>query len=123
VKEIMAIIRPKKVSATKDALEALGYPGITASAVLGRGKQRGIAGEISFSDEAVQLTKGRSGGMEFVPKRLINIIVEDKQVDAVVKAILKVNKTDQIGDGRIFITPIDNVLRVRTGETGNVALN
>lgn len=122
MKEVIAIIRPKKVSATKDALEALGYPGVTASAVLGRGKQRGIAGEVSFPIETELLAKGKIGGMKFVPKRYVSIVVENSQVDEVIAAIVKVNQTAQVGDGKIFVCPIDNSVRVRTGESGDAAL-
>lgn len=122
MKEIIAIIRPKMVEATKTALEVLGFPGITASAVLGRGKQRGIAGEISYPVENVIPPPGKNGGMKFIPKRFITIVVDDSQVDEIVKTIVKVNQTAQVGDGKIFISPIDNAIRVRTGERGSSAL-
>ncbi len=123
MKEVIAIVRPKKVSATKEALELLGFPGITAAAVLGRGKQRGIAAEVSFAIEPELLSKGRSGGMKFVPKRFLSVIVENEQVEKIVNAIVKINQTAQVGDGKIFICPIDDAVRVRTGESGNPALN
>lgn len=122
MKEVIAIIRPKMVPATKKALEDLGFPGITASAVLGRGKQRGIASEISYPIEPDLLSKGKSGGMKYVPKRFISVIVGKEHVESVIDAIVKVNQTAQIGDGKIFICPIENVLRVRTGELGKDAL-
>jgi nitrogen regulatory protein PII 2 len=122
VKEIIAIIRPKKVSATKNALEALNVNAITAEAVLGRGKQRGIANEVSFPIDAALLSKGKSGGMKFIPKRCLTIVVNDDKVAAVVKAIVKINQTAQVGDGKIFVCPIDDVVRVRTGEQGAVAV-
>jgi nitrogen regulatory protein PII 2 len=122
MKEIIAIIRPKMVSATKEILESMGFPSITASAVLGRGKQRGIAGEVSFAITPDLLSKGKSGGMKFVPKRFLSIIVEDEQVEAIVNAIVKVNQTAQVGDGKIFISPIEDAVRVRTGECGSTAL-
>lgn len=125
MKELMAIIRPNKISATKEALDALGYPSITVQAVTGRGKQRGIAGEVKFTGiehspvfkkEAVHIS------MKYIPKRLINVIVQDEDVNLVVNAIIRVNQTGQVGDGRIFICPIDDALRVRTGETGERAI-
>jgi len=122
MKEIIAIIRPKKVEETKDALDKLGFPGITASAVLGRGKQRGIAGELSYPVSPELAAMGRSGGMKFIPKRFITVVVEDSDVEKIVSTIVKVNQTAQIGDGKIFISSIDNAVRVRTGETGIPAL-
>jgi nitrogen regulatory protein PII 2 len=122
MKEIIAIIRPKKVAATKDALEKAGFPGITATPVLGRGRQRGIAAELSFNIDPELLSKGKTGGMKYIPKRFINIVVGDEDVQTVVDTIIKVNQTAQIGDGKIFVMPIDNAIRVRTSETGDSAL-
>lgn len=120
MKEIIAIIRPNKVNSTKKALDELGLPSITAEAVLGRGRQRGIAGEVNCEIPASVL--GKSGGMKYIPKRLIRIIVTDADVDSVVQLIIKVNQTAQIGDGKIFICPIEDAIRVRTSETGNNAV-
>lgn len=120
MKEIMAIIRPKKVSRTKDVLDKLGYPAFTAVSVMGRGKQRGIAGEVNC--ELPPEVLKRSGGMKYIPKRLISLTVHDADVDLIVKAIIKVNQTSQIGDGRIFVCPVDNVVRVRTSEEGDQAI-
>lgn len=122
MKEIIAIIRPKKVGATKESLERLGFPSITAEAVLGRGKQRGIAGEIGFPIETEYLSKGRGAGMKFIPKRYLTIVVENHQVDAIVAAIVEANQTATAGDGKIFVLPVDNAIRVRTGESGDLAL-
>jgi nitrogen regulatory protein PII 2 len=120
MKEIIAIIRPKKVNATKKALEELGFPGMTAIAVLGRGRQRGIAGELNYevSPELV----GRSGGMKYVPKRLLSVVVHDDDEDIVVKTIIQTNQTAQIGDGKIFVCPVADALRIRTDENGNGAI-
>ncbi|NTU93826.1 MAG: P-II family nitrogen regulator [Chlorobiaceae bacterium] len=120
MKEIMAIIRPKQVGKTKDVLEKLGFPGLTAVSVLGRGKQRGIAGEVSCEMPAE--LHGAPGGMKYVPKRLIALVVPDADVDLVVKAIIKVNQTRQFGDGRVFVSPVDNAVRIRTDEEGDAAL-
>lgn len=123
MKEVIAIIRPKKVAATKEALASLGFPGITVTPVLGRGKQRGIVGEISYPIEAAQLPGEQSGVMPYIPKRFVSIVIEDDMVDAVIKAIVRVNQTGQAGDGKIFVCPIDEAERLRTGETGNPALH
>ncbi|WP_028318403.1 P-II family nitrogen regulator [Desulfobulbus elongatus] len=122
MKEIIAIIRPKKVGPTKKALAEMGFPSMTAMAVLGRGKQRGIAGEIACDVPVSLQAQARSGGMKYVPKRLLSLVVANEDVEAVIATIVKVNQTAQIGDGRIFICPIDNALRVRTDETGESAI-
>jgi nitrogen regulatory protein PII 2 len=122
VKEIIAIIRPKKVGPTKKALEEIGFPGLTAMAVFGRGKQRGIAGEISCELPAALQGQGKSGCMKYVPKRMLSLVVSDEDVEPVVEEIVKVNQTARIGDGRIFICPVDNALRIRTDETGDSAI-
>ncbi|MCL6457582.1 MAG: P-II family nitrogen regulator [Gorillibacterium sp.] len=124
MKELMVIIRPNKVSKTKDALDLLGYPAMTASAVLGRGKQKGISGEVQLAHGGEPIVfKGPGSIMKYIPKRLLNVVVQDEDVDRVVETIIRVNQTDQIGDGRIFIVPIDNAVRVRTGEVGREAIN
>lgn len=118
MKELIVIIRPNKMTATKEALDALGYPSMTVSPVLGRGKQRGIAGEVKITSESVLAAAHSGTGMKYIPKRLLNLIVQDEDVDLVVNTLIKINQTGQVGDGRIFICPIEDALRVRTGETG-----
>lgn len=120
MKEIIAIIRPKKVGATKSALEKLGFPSMTAISALGRGRQRGIAGELNY--EVSPSVVGRSGGMKYIPKRLMSIVVQNADVDTVVKTIVETNQTAQIGDGKIFVCPVDDALRVRTDERGEKAV-
>ncbi|GAB6126220.1 P-II family nitrogen regulator [Humidesulfovibrio idahonensis] len=122
MKEIIAIIRPKKVRATKEALEATGFPCFLAVSVLGRGHQRGIAGEIACEIPTELHGQGKSGGMKYIPKRMLSIIVPDANVDTVVEAVVKANQTAQIGDGKIFICPIEDAVRVRTDETGESAI-
>jgi nitrogen regulatory protein PII 2 len=123
MKEIIAIIRPKKVGPTKEALDKLGFPSLTAVQVLGRGRQRGIAGEVNIDISTELMAQGRSMGMKYIPKRLLTLIVPDTGVDPVVKTIIQVNQTAQIGDGKIFICPIEDAVRVRTNEEGNNAIN
>ncbi len=125
MKEIITIIRPKKVTATKEALESLGFPSMTAVSVLGRGKQRGIAAELGIEIRPEVLARGKMAGMkymEYIPKRLLSIIVCNEDVDEIVKTIIKVNQTDQIGDGKIFVCPVEDAIRVRTDEQGNEAI-
>ncbi len=122
MKEIIAIIRPKKMGATKDALEKLGFPGMTAVAVLGRGRQRGIAGEVNVEIRPELLSQVKSGGMKYIPKRFFSLVVQDDDADIIVKTIININQTAQVGDGKIFICPIDDALRIRTGEQGESAV-
>lgn len=124
MKEIIAIIRPKKVVPTKEALEELGVPSLTAVPVLGRGKQKGIASELNIDIPPEVLAQGIKAGrhMEYIPKRLFSIIVRDEDVYTIVETIMKVNQTAEIGDGRIFICPVDDAIRVRTDEQGDSAL-
>lgn len=121
MKEIMAIIRPKKVIPTKEALEELGFPSITAVSVIGRGKQRGIAAELGIEIRPQVINSGKAAGrtlMEYIPKRLFTIIVPDEEVELIVDTIIKTNQTGEIGDGKIFVCPVEDALRIRTDETG-----
>ena len=125
MKEIIAIIRPKKVTHTKAALEKLGFPSITAVQVVGRGKQQGIASELDIEIRPSALVRSKTAGlkyMEYIPKRMLSIVVCNEDVDTVVKAIIEVNQTDQIGDGKVFVCPVDDAVRVRTDEQGDDAI-
>jgi nitrogen regulatory protein PII 2 len=122
MKEIIAIIRPKNVESTKKALDILGFPSITAIPVLGRGKQRGIAGEVSCEIRPDRLPPESASEMKYVPKRLLSLIVCDSDVDRVVNTIIKINQSSQVGDGKIFTCPVENAVRVRTDEEGDDAI-
>lgn len=121
MKEIIAIIRPNKMKKTRDVLEALGFPAMNARRVMGRGNQRAIIGDVTlpFPPEGIEEAKGT---MRYIPKRMISIMVEDCDVQLVVEAIMKVNHTGNIGDGKIFVCPVDDAVRIRTGEKGDMAL-
>ena len=123
MKEIIAFIRTSKMNATKKILDELNVSSATAIPVFGRGKQRGInpvlAG-IEISNDA--LVKGNITGMKFVPKRMLVIVAKDEDVTIIVDALEKVNKTGFIGDGKIFVCPTDDAMRVRTKESGDAAL-
>jgi nitrogen regulatory protein PII 2 len=107
----------------EDALDALGFPCLTAESVTGRGKQRGIAAEVKYDDRPERLLSvARSAGMKYVPKRRLTLIVPDGEVDGVVRTIINVNQTAQVGDGKIFVCPVEEAVRVRTDETGDAAL-
>ncbi len=124
MKEITAIIRSNKIQRTKDALVEAGYPAMMANEALGRGKQRGLQHEFCHDlpepegdDEDVQPQ------VSFIPKRLLTLIVEDECVDALVELIIEVNQTGNVGDGKIVVSPVTETVRVRTRETGKLALS
>ncbi|WP_048189765.1 P-II family nitrogen regulator [Methanobacterium sp. SMA-27] len=122
MKEIMAIIRPKKVTKTKEVLDSLGFPAMNAIRVMGRGKQRAILNEISIEINEPELLD-MEGSMHYIPKRMLSLVVPDEDVSLVVEAILKVNHTGQIGDGKVFVCPVEEALRVRTMENGDEAIS
>ncbi len=112
MKKIEAIIRPEKFDGVKEALKGLGYPGMTTTSVEGHGRQRGK--EEQF--------RGATFKVEFLPKLKVEIVVLDEQVDRVLNAITRVARTGEIGDGKIFVLPVDNAVRVRTGDEGDNAI-
>jgi len=137
VKEICAIIRRDKLPATKEALAEAGFPSLTIQSVEGRGKQRGDLFGGCDPDDYCQMessVKLRPTPSEyalehslpkaalFVPKRMLTMVVPDEAVAPVVDAILAVNSTGQIGDGRIFVSPIEAATRIRTGEIDTEAV-
>jgi nitrogen regulatory protein PII 2 len=121
MKEITAIIRPKKVTRTKEVLDSLGFPAMNATRVMGRGKQRAILDEVNFAIDDPALLE-LEGAMRYIPKRMISLVVPDEEVALVVQAIIKVNHTGQIGDGKVFVSPIEEAYRVRTSEQGDKAI-
>jgi len=126
MKEVMAIIRPNKVAKTVKALEAVGFPALTVMKCFGRGKQRGYL-DLNLPDvvdmkRVVEEGERQGLRMKYIPKRLLSIVVDDEDVPLVVGIIMKVNRTGMIGDGRIFVLPVEDAIRVRTGESGVDAL-
>jgi nitrogen regulatory protein PII 2 len=137
MKEITAIIRRDKLPETKKALDDLGYPSLTIQSVEGRGKQRGaMCAEMDYDMPdsfctAVKLKPTPSAyALDhtlpkialFVPKRLLTIVVPDDVVTTVVKSLIKVNRTGRAGDGKIFVSAVENAVRVRTGEKNGEAI-
>ncbi len=118
MKEVLAILQMNKMEATKDALAVIGIPSITAYKVTGRGKQKGLQ-----IPSPSQLDQSDKKSMKYIPKRMISIVVEDEFVPAVVAVITKVNRTGNFGDGRVFICPVDEAVRIRTGERGNEVIS
>jgi nitrogen regulatory protein P-II 2 len=112
MKLITAIIKPFKLEEVRDALSAVGVHGMTITEVKGYGRQKGHT----------ELYRGAEYAVNFLPKIRIEVVVPEEDADKVVEAIGLAAKTGQIGDGKIFVTPIEQALRIRTGETGADAL-
>ena len=112
MKEIIAIIRPEKLENVKSALESIECRGLTVVDVKGRGRQLGVTESYRGSDYRIDL----------LPKTRLEIIVKDEEVDEVVEVIVKTAQTGDIGDGKIFISPVEDVVRIRTGERGEKAV-
>ena len=109
---ITAIVKPHKVDDVKEALSKAGYFGMTVTEVRGFGRQRG----------QTETYRGAEYKVDFVPKVKIEIVVDESDADQVVKTIVDVARTGQIGDGKVFVYPLSDVIRVRTGETGSAAI-
>lgn len=109
---IQAVIKPFKLDDVRDALNELGISGLTVSEVKGYGRQRGHT----------EVYRGAEYVVEFLPKLRIDVVVTDDHVQAVTDAIINAAKTGKIGDGKIFVTPVENAIRIRTGERGDDAL-
>jgi nitrogen regulatory protein PII 2 len=126
MKEIMTIIRRHKVPETKKAFEDAGYPALTIQSVEGRGKQGGIGGWAAEVDPEMNAVMSEQlvddTRFNWIPKRMLTIVVQDDQVEEVVNVIIKANQTGHVGDGKIFVCPLKEVVRVRTGETGKEAV-
>ena len=112
MKRIDAIIKPFKLDEVKDRLAAVGVQGITVNEVKGFGRQKGHT----------ELYRGAEYVVDFLPKVQISVLVPDDRVAAILDAIVEGARTGRIGDGKIFITPVDEVIRIRTGERGPAAI-
>jgi nitrogen regulatory protein P-II 1 len=112
MKKIEAIIKPFKLDEVKEALNEAGVRGITVTEVKGYGRQKGHT----------ELYRGAEYVVDFLPKVKIEVIIADEQVEAGVEAILQGAKTGKIGDGKIFVTPVERVVRIRTSEENEEAL-
>ena len=112
MKKIEAIIKPFKLEEVKDALTELGVYGMTVSEVRGFGRQKGHK----------EAYRGTEYTIEFVPKTKIEVVVSDAMADKVIETIIRTAKTGSIGDGKIFLSNLEGVVRIRTGESGDRAL-
>ena len=108
MKLITAIIKPFKLDEVRESLSAIGVQGITVTEVKGFGRQKGHT----------ELYRGAEYVVDFLPKVKIEAVIDDKQVDQAVDAIIKAARTGKIGDGKIFVREVEQVIRIRTGETG-----
>lgn len=112
MKRIEAIIRPEKLGEVRVALESMGYPGLTVAEVKGHGAQKGL----------IEQWRGRQYRVEFLPKIWLLMVVDDEDANKVVDAICTHAATGEVGDGKIFISTVDEVVRVRTKERGLAAV-
>jgi nitrogen regulatory protein P-II 1 len=112
MKLIVGIIKPFKTDDVKDALKELGIQGLTVSEVQGFGRQRGHT----------EVYRGAEYEVDFVPKVKLEILVDDGDVDRVVQKLLETARTDKIGDGKVWVVPVEGAWRIRTGESGPDAL-
>lgn len=112
MKKIEAIIRPAKLEEVCVAFEKVGYPGMMITEIEGHGKQKGL----------VQQWRGKEYRVGLLPKIKIEVVVKDQDLDKTVKAIREAAFTGEMGDGKIFVSAIEDVIRIRTGEQGNAAV-
>ncbi len=112
MKKIEAVIKPFKLEDVKDALAEIGITGMTVSEVKGYGRQKGHS----------ELYRGAEYVVDFLPKIKMEMIVSEEQVDQVVNTVVEAAKTGKIGDGKIFVSDIEKIVRIRTGETDNEAI-
>ena len=112
VKKIEAIIKPFKLDEVKEALQDVGVQGLSVIEVKGFGRQKGHT----------ELYRGAEYVVDFLPKVKVEVVLDDDQVDSAIEAIVAAAKTEKIGDGKIFVTPVEQTIRIRTGETGSDAL-
>ncbi|OPZ58764.1 MAG: Nitrogen regulatory protein P-II [Deltaproteobacteria bacterium ADurb.Bin510] len=112
MKKIEAIIKPHKLDEVKNALAELGVQGLTLTEVKGHGRQKGHK----------EIYRGAEYQVDFLPKLKIELVIEDEQCEAVLEAIVRAARTGKIGDGKIFVIPVESAVRIRTGETDSDAL-
>lgn len=112
MKKIEAIIKPFKLDDVREALTELGVTGMTVSEVKGFGRQRGHT----------EVYRGAEYAVDFLPKVKIEVVLPDDQIERTVEAIIEAARSGKIGDGKIFILPVEEIIRIRTGETGETAI-
>jgi nitrogen regulatory protein P-II 1 len=112
MKKIEAIIKPFKLDEVREALSEIGVTGLTVTEVKGFGRQKGHT----------ELYRGAEYVVDFLPKVKVEVILQESQIDAAIESIVKAARTGKIGDGKIFVTAVEQVIRIRTGESGEAAV-
>ena len=112
MKKVTAMIKPFKLDDVREALSDIGIQGMTVTEVKGFGRQKGHT----------EVYRGAEYAVDFLPKIQIGIVLSDDQIERVIEVIIETARTGKVGDGKIFVTPVDQVIRIRTGETGDVAV-
>ncbi len=112
MKKITAMIKPFKLDDVREALSDIGIQGMTVIEVKGFGRQKGHT----------EVYRGAEYAVDFLPKIQIDIVLSDDQIERVIEVIIETARTGKVGDGKIFVTPVDQVIRIRTGETGDIAV-
>ena len=112
MKKVTAMIKPFKLDDVREALSDIGIQGMTVTEVKGFGRQKGHT----------EVYRGAEYAVDFLPKIQIDIVLSDDQIDRAIEVIIETARTGKVGDGKIFISPVDQVIRIRTGETGDVAV-
>ena len=112
MKKIEAVIRPERLDKVCAALEKVGYPGLMITEITGHGKQRGIT----------QQWRGKEYKVEFLPKTKVEVVVKDQDLKKTLEAIREATYTGEVGDGKIFVSAVEDVFRIRTAERGDVAV-
>ena len=112
MKKVTAMIKPFKLDDVREALSDIGIQGMTVTEVKGFGRQKGHT----------EVYRGAEYAVDFLPKIQIDIVLSDDQIERVIEVIIETARTGKVGDGKIFVTPVDQVIRIRTGETGDVAM-
>ena len=112
MKKIEAVLKPFKLDEVREALSEIGVTGLTVTEVKGFGRQKGHT----------ELYRGAEYVVDFLPKVKVEVILQDDQVERAIEAIVKAARTGKIGDGKIFVTPVEQVVRIRTGESGEAAI-
>ena len=112
MKQVTAIIKPFKLNEVREALAEVGVSGLTVTEVKGFGRQKGHT----------ELYRGAEYVVDFLPKIRVEVVLPDDQVEAAIEAVVKAARTGKIGDGKIFVTPVEQAIRIRTGESDEEAL-
>ena len=112
MKKVTAMIKPFKLDDVREALSDIGIQGMTVTEVKGFGRQKGHT----------EVYRGAEYAVDFLPKIQIDIVLSDDQIERVIEVIIETARTGKVGDGKIFVTPVDQVIRIRTGATGDIAV-